>query len=93
MCQYITIVLGVPEDKFYEWRELELKSMNMYIWATGGLLLISIPVQILAAVVFPDAAIGVQLAFGVLFLILLTMSAIPGSKAAKLKKQLSINWP
>jgi hypothetical protein len=84
---------GAPEDKFCEWRELELKSNNILLWATAGLMVASIAVQILAAVAFPDAMFEVQIAFFVLFFILLTMSAIQGSKAAKIKKQFNIKWP
>lgn len=84
---------GVPENKFREWREFELKSINIFLWATWGLLLISIPAGILLGAAFPGGVIGVQILFFALFIFLLVMSAIPGSKAAKLKKQFNIKWP
>ncbi|MBN1474493.1 MAG: hypothetical protein JW914_07760 [Syntrophaceae bacterium] len=84
---------GVPAEKFAEWQALELKSINIFLWATWGLLIISIPVGLLAGATFPGGALGLQGLFFVLFFVLLVFSAVSGSKAAKLKKQLGINWP
>ena len=84
---------SMPPEKFHEWRELELQSINMFLWATWGLLLISIPVALLFGEAFPGGAMGLQIVFFALFIILLVMSAIPGTKAAKLKKQFGVKWP
>jgi hypothetical protein len=83
---------GVSSEVFAEWQALELDSINLFLWATWGLLLISIPVALFAPG-FPGGAMGLQILFFVLFVVLLFVSAIHGSKAAKLKKQHGIKWP
>jgi hypothetical protein len=72
---------------------LELQSINLFLWATWGLLLVSIPVGLLIGAAFPGGIIGFQILFFILFVVLLIMSAVPGSKATKLKKELNISWP
>jgi len=84
---------GVAEDAFAEWKEAELKGINIFLWATWGMFLLSLAAAILMVNTFPGGALGVQLFFFVVFLVLLVVAAIQGSKAAKLKKQLGIKWP
>jgi hypothetical protein len=84
---------GVPADRFEEWKALELKSIDLFLWATWGLLIVSIPVALLVGAAFPGGAMGLQVLFLVLFLLLLAVSAAFGSKGAKLKKALGIKWP
>jgi len=80
----------VPADRFEEWKALELKSIDIFLWATWGLLIISIPLFILVLVSVPGAVIGVQYILFFMFLILLLISAFRGSKAAAIKKQYGI---
>jgi hypothetical protein len=83
----------VPVDKFQEWKDLELRSIDIFLWATWGLLIISIPVGLAVGKAFPGGVLGFRVLLFVLFLVLLVFSAISGSKAAKLKKQFGIKWP
>ena len=83
----------VTSEQFGEWRELELKSIDMFLWATWGLLLLGTPVVVAVVFAVPESAVLVQVAYLVIFLIMLGFSAIAGSKAASLKKQLGITWP
>jgi len=84
---------GVPPDRFHEWKTLELKSIDIFLWATWGLLIIGTPLLFVFAAAFPGGALGLQGLYIVVFLVLLVLSAIPGSKARKLKKELGIRWP
>jgi MFS-type transporter involved in bile tolerance (Atg22 family) len=84
---------GVPADRFEQWKALELKSVTIFLWATWGLLLIGTPITLVFATRFPGGALGIQALYLVLFLILLLFSAIPGTQAARLRKELGIRWP
>lgn len=84
---------GVSQEVFAEWQALELKSINRFLWATWGLLLIKILVGFMPTPTFPGGEVGVQVFFFGLFVGLLVFSAISGSKAAKLKEQNGIKWP
>ena len=77
----------VPADKFEEWKALKLKSIDIFLWATCGLLIISITIGLLAAAVFPGGTMVLQSLFLVPFLPFLVFAEISESKAAKLKKQ------
>ncbi len=79
----------VPVEKFEKWKRLELKSINNFLWATWGLLIVST----FAMVAFPGSATELQLFFFALFLFFLIFSAVSGSRAAKIKKQCGIKWP
>ncbi len=92
----------VPQDypevdpaRFEEWRGLELRSIDIFLWATWGLFVISVVVGVLLGV--SGAGGGARMTFGgavmLLFLGGLVMSAIAGSKAAKLRKELDIEFP
>jgi len=37
---------GIPSDKFEEWRRLELRSIDIFLWATWGLLAIGAVIAI-----------------------------------------------
>lgn len=81
----------VPEDKFTEWKGLEMKSIDRFLWASWGLFAIDIALTLY----FRANADVVQLVKAIIFiafLVLLVMAAIPGTKAAKLKKQLGIKY-
>ena len=84
---------SVPPEAFAEWQALELKSMSLFLWATWGLLLIGTPILYVFAQSYPDGALGFQVVYLLLFLILLAFSSVPGSKAASLKKLHHIPWP
>lgn len=81
----------VPPEIFAEWQALELKSIKIFLWATWGLLLIGTPIA-MALITTPESAMFVQALYFVLFIVLLVFSAIPGSKASKLKKQYGLKW-
>lgn len=91
----------IPKDQFEEWKRLEVKSIDIFLWGTWGLFIISFPlafilVPILLAIqsqVGQDSPIvfaypGLML---VALLTLLFISALIGSKAAKLQKSLGID--
>ena len=83
----------VPADKFEEWKRLELQSINYFLWASWGVFLLSIIATMLLGSTSPGGALGLQIVFLVVFLLLLVIAAVFGSKAAKLKKQFGIKWP
>ncbi len=80
---------NVPGDKFGEWKRYELKSIDVFLWASWGIFVLSI----IAMVLSPGGALQLQIVFLVLFFLLLVIAAVFGSKAAKLKKQFGIKWP
>ena len=89
----VTEFPGVPSDRFEKWRQLELGSIDIFLWATWGLAIIGTIVGFMLAAASPESAGVVTVGYFVIFLAGLTVSAIKGSKAAKLKKSLGINWP
>ena len=81
----------VPMEKFNEWKMLEMKSIDRFLWASWGLFVIGFVVMVIGGkneVVMQAFNIIMVLAF----FVLLVMAAIPGTKAAKLKKQLGIKY-
>lgn len=84
---------SMPPEKFHEWRKLELKSINLVLWATWGML-IGLPVAFaLVENVGNDVGGILLIVCFMLFIILLVMASIRRSKAAKLKKQFGVKWP
>jgi hypothetical protein len=83
----------VPPDVFTKWQGLERESIVIFLWASWGLLLIGTPIAFVFAAAFPGGALGFQGLYLLVFLILLIFSSIPGTKAAKLKKEHNIKWP
>jgi len=92
----------VPADQFLEWRRLELKSINVFLWATWGLFSLSIPLSVGVQVVLQasesradqvQVAWIVRVAFIAVFLSGLLVAGIYGSKAQRIKKVWKINWP
>jgi hypothetical protein len=92
---------GVDPTKFAEWRRLELKSTDVFLWATWGTFVLSFVlafgVVALTAVLGggqggSGPVVGVLVAImSLLFFGGLIISAIAGSQAAKLRKELGIN--
>lgn len=85
---------NVPSHQFYEWQALALASIDIFLWATWGLAIVGTVVAWMLAAVMPESGrIIIFIGYIVLFFVGLTVSAIKGSKAAKLKKALGIDWP
>ncbi len=83
---------NVPSEKFLEWKTLELKSIDMFLWATAVFFAIVIIYSLLPEDISGDSMVVPVILF-IGWLGMLTMSAIPGSKASKLKKQFAIINP
>jgi hypothetical protein len=96
----------VPADQFAAWKRLELASIDIFLWSTWGLATIGTVIVFVVSVVIADAtpsrAAGAQIRVaetiilgcnGLLLLVGLTISAIRGSQAAKLRNTLGIRWP
>ncbi len=83
----------VPESVFHEWKALETSSINWFLWASWGVFLVSILVGIVVGMTDPDSVMKAQVLMLIVFVVMLVLSAIPGSKAAKLKKAHGIAWP
>ena len=84
---------SVPPDKCDMWRKLELRSIDIFLWTVWGLFVLSIVVTILLhalQVTNPAARWAFTAGYVVAFFGGLTVSAIYGTKAAKLKKSLGI---
>lgn len=83
---------NVPPVEFARWRQLELKSIDTFLWATWGTFIVGVLVGIVSFA--SPGSIGFGVAQGALlglFLLGLVVSAINGSKAASLKKKLGIS--
>ena len=91
---------GTDPVRFGEWRRLELKSIDVFLWATWGTFALSLVLTFGAVAI--SAAMGGTPGTGspvvlvlagimtVLFFGGLIVSAIAGSQAAKLRKELGI---
>ena len=84
---------GISNEKFEEWKRLELKSIDTFLWTAWGLLIISILAGFVVGSVFLGGTTGIQIVFGILFFLLLVVAIAFAGKAGKLKKQLGIKWP
>jgi len=83
----------VPEEQFDEWKRHEMRSVDLFLWAGWGLLLISIPAELLFAILWPGGEFALGLILGVTFLIILIASATSGTKASRIKKQYGFRSP
>lgn len=83
----------IPTDKFEEWKTSELKSIDFYLLATWGVLIVSKMAGILIIPHFPSGAFAINSSIVIVFVVLLIVSAVFGSKAKKLKKNFGILWP
>jgi len=80
----------VPPALFEKWRRLEIRSIDIFLWTTGGTFVVGL---FAAAVTWgrPSAAgVMVQLVLGAIFLIGLIISAVFGTSANSLKQELGI---
>jgi hypothetical protein len=88
---------AMPQEAFVEWKALELKSIDFFLWATWGVLLISVPIRLMMAVTFPDAedaAMGVKILSGIVAVFLLLSKMAPAArKASVLKARFGVKWP
>ena len=82
----------VPPDKFTEWRTYELESTKRYLWSSWGFFLIGTPTYVALIYTYPRAETAFWLIYNTIFIVMLVFTGISGSKAAKLKKQLKIDW-
>jgi hypothetical protein len=91
----ILLFPGVPSDLFDKWLKLELAHIDIFLWTTWGLFIIaSIVGWILYAMkASDDVKFDMVIGYFVVWLSGLTVSAIKGSKAAKLKKSIESQWP
>jgi len=84
---------NVPKDDFDRWKTLEMKSIDIFLWATWGLFIVGILAAIFVGSIIPGGAIGLQIILIALFLLGLLISALYGSKAARIRRNLDICWP
>ena len=72
--------------------QLEIKSINVFLWSTWGTFGLGILLGVVSAVVpYFMGFLAVQLILAAIFLTGLVVSAIDGSKAAAMKKRLRIS--
>jgi hypothetical protein len=91
----------VPRDVFEEWQRNELRSIDTFIAATWGTMVIGFVAGLIIGFVLADqrgpagASVIFLLFFGqlALFLFGLIVSAIYGSRGAKLRKEYGIRLP
>jgi hypothetical protein len=94
---------NVAPDQFRQWQSLELRSIDVFLRVAAVLFVIGTMGSILLSMASPaDSAAGIGLiitsmvligAHILVFFIGLTVSAVHGSKAARLRKSLGIVWP
>ena len=82
---------GVPTEKFMEWRKLELRSIDVFLWAVGGLFVISLLGGMVLATSSWSDVVRFNIGIVVIFLVMLIISAVAGSQAAELKKEFNIS--
>ena len=84
---------NVPHEVFDQWKRLELRSIDIFLWATWGVAIIGTVIAFVIVQSNPTLAGPIQIAYIVVFLVGLIFSAIDGSKAAKIRKSHAIPWP
>jgi hypothetical protein len=94
---------GVKPDGFEQWRHLEVRSLDIFLGVIAALAISGLLLSVIqpggtptGRPPTPGEVRGVVLLIGgyfLSFLLGLTVSAIYGSKAARLKKTLGIEWP
>jgi hypothetical protein len=86
---------GVDPAKFSEWQRAELKGINTFLWATWGGFVIKLAVSaILSGMHLTEqAAITATVLILVGWFAGLTVAAVQGSKAKKLRTDAGIKWP
>lgn len=85
----------VPVERFNEWKQLELNSIDIFLWASWGLALIGLIVRLIM-LTGPDSentGNSSIIIYALVFWGGLIASAVIGSKAKKLKQSLGIVWP
>jgi len=88
----------VPAEEFDRWRNLELKSINIFALSIAATIVLSLVAGVVLALPHRGSGsddMSLFVMFGTLacFLLCLLIAAIPGTKAQKLKKSLGITWP
>lgn len=91
---------GVDPMKFSEWKMLELKSIDIFLMTTWGLLALMLALALLAAFISSNAEFRgaldenfmatLRIVYWVVFVGGLVYSAILGTRASKLKKSLNL---
>jgi hypothetical protein len=86
---------GASIDAFNKWKALEIKSINLFLWASWGIFFASLLILYILNPI--NEVLGIKnkegftnicgIGLGILFFILLFYSAFQGSKAASFKKQ------
>ena len=84
---------NVPMEAFDDWKRHEMKSLNLFLWAGWGLLLLSIPAELVVTLVWPSGLLALGIVLGVMFLTVLVSSAISGTEAAKINKRFGFKTP
>jgi len=84
---------NVPTESFRAWKQLELRSIDIFLVATWGLAVIGTFCSYVIVHAVPRLAGSVQGIYIMLFLIGLLISAVNGSRAARMKKECGISWP
>ena len=88
---------NVPSEDFLLWKKLELRSIDIFLWGTAALAIISFFAGALVGSAHPSNAadaqeiyMEVQIGCFLAMLIVLGISVVPNSKAQKISKQYGI---
>ena len=89
---------NVDPVEFEKWKEQELTSYRVFLWASWGALLISLAIGFVGGFLVSGPLTAAQtnalnMIVAGLWLISLLYSAVLGSKAKKLRDSLGIRWP
>ena len=86
---------GVDSSKFEEWKSAELRATDTFLWATWGALAIKLAVSAMLSntPLSSEQAFTWTVGIFVAWFIGLTVAAVFGSKAKKLKLEAGIAWP
>lgn len=75
---------SVPVEDFLEWQRLELQSIDIFLWGSAVLSVLSF----FAGAVIPAAQLmGAQIGFFVAMLLVMIVAAVPGTKSERIRKQ------
>jgi hypothetical protein len=83
----------IPAYAFEKWKSYEMKSIDFYLSATWGLLIVSKISRYLIIPHLPKGALAINSFIEIAFVVLLVVSAVFGTKAKKLKNNYGISWP
>lgn len=78
----------IPPETLEQWKQLELKSIDWFLWATWGVSVLGTLFGLLISAALPGSGVAVFIITLTLFLAGLIVSATYGSQASRLKKEM-----